>query len=73
MLKGFWGDEHLVELKEATVHKQETEDQKKIDQDMIDDVVEELAKIKLNQRKKEGDEEGFEQQSEGRCRQIKQS
>ena len=64
MLKGFWGDEPFVELKEATVHKQETEDQKKRDQDMIDDVVEELAKMELSQREKKGDDEGFEQLSE---------
>ena len=101
MLKGFWGEEPLVELKEATVQKtlaevdsfeegdmtaseramqkakegeepraseesweQETEDQKKIDQWMIDNVVEELEKMELSQREKEGDDEGFEHMSD---------
>ena len=50
MLKGFWGKEPLVELKEATVHKDK--DQKNRDQDMIDDVVEELAKMELNKRRR---------------------
>ena len=44
--------------------EQETEDQKNIDQWMIDDVVEELAKMELSQREKEGDDEGFEQKSD---------
>ena len=47
MLKGFWGKEHLVELKEATVHKKQ--DPKYRAQDIINDVAEELAKIELNQ------------------------
>ena len=82
MLKGFWGEEPLVELKEATVQKtlakadsfeegdktaservmqkaeegweQEAEDQKKMDQCMIGNVVEELEE--LSQREKEGDD-----------------
>ena len=52
ILKGFWGKEHLVELKVATVHK--NQDQKYRAQDMINDVVEELAKIELNQWGKRG-------------------
>ena len=39
--------------------EEETKDQKKINQWMIDDAVEELTKIELNQRKKKEYDKGF--------------
>ena len=40
-----------------------TENEKKVNQWLIDDVVKDLVEMELNQRKKEGDEEGFEEGS----------
>ena len=38
-----------------------TENEKKVNQWLIDDVVKDLVEMELNQRKKEGDEEGFKE------------
>ena len=40
-----------------------TENEKKVNQWLIDDVVKDLVEMELNQRKKEGDEEGFKEGS----------
>ena len=58
------GNPEKVEDEEESTAQEEdegTENEKKVNQWLIDDVVKDLIEMELDNRKKEGDEEGFEE------------